>query len=57
MNKKKTEIIKAKFKIKSLIMLETKMSKEFHGYHIIIKDKSIMVMLKNQVDIKDNIIK
>lgn len=47
MNKKKTEIIKIKFKAKSLIILETRRSEDFNNYYMIIKDKFIIVIQKN----------
>lgn len=59
-NKKKVEIINAKFKVKSQIMLEISVSKDFKGCRMTIEDKSIMVMQKKQtkklflINIKDN---
>lgn len=50
MNKKEIEIIKAKFKAKSWSILETDISKNFNGCHIIIEDKVIIVVKKYYVD-------
>lgn len=61
MKKEETEITKVKFKAKTRTMLETGISKDFNSCHILIEAKSIMVILKNQVeklvliDVKDNI--
>lgn len=61
MKKEKTEIMKAKFKVKTRIILETHTLEDFNGYCMTIKAESIMVIQKNQteklvlVDIKDNI--
>lgn len=60
MKKEKTEIIKAKSKIKIQTILETGTSRNFNSCRMTIKGKSIMVVQKNQVeklvfiDIKDN---
>ena len=50
MNKKKTEIIKTKFKIKTQTILETGASKTFNSCYIIIKAKFIIVIQKNQAE-------
>ena len=58
--KEETEIIEAKFKAKTRIILEIGTTGDFNGCHITIKAESIMVVQKNQakklvlVDIKDN---
>lgn len=44
---KKIEIIEAKFKTKSQILLEISVSEDFRGYYMIIKDESILVIVKN----------
>ena len=44
MKKKKTEIVKAKFKTKTRTILETGASRDFNGCHITIEAESIMVV-------------
>ena len=59
-NKKEGEIIEAKFKAKSQIILETGASGDFNGCRMTIEAEFIIVVKKNQVeklvlvDIKDN---
>lgn len=48
MNKEKVKIIETKFIAKSQIILKTHVSEDFNGYCMIIEDKSIMVIQKNQ---------
>lgn len=48
MNKENVKIIETKFIAKSQIILETRISEDFNGYCMIIEDKSIMVIQKNQ---------
>lgn len=60
-DKEETEIIKAKFKAKSQIILKTRISETFNSYYMIIKDKTIIIIQKNQgnklliVNIEDDI--
>lgn len=60
MNKKKAEIIEAKFKAKSQTILQTGTLRDFNSCRMIIKAESIMIIQKNQEeklvlsDIKDN---
>lgn len=49
-NKKEAKIIKAKFNIKSQIILETCALGDLNDYHIIIEAESIIVMQKNQIE-------
>ena len=46
MKKKEIEIMKAKLKAKTQTILETGISKDFNGYCMIIKAKSIMIIQK-----------
>lgn len=61
MEKKETEIIEAKFKVKTRIILETNASRDFNSCYMTIKAKFIIVIRKNSakklvlVDIKDNV--
>ena len=60
MKKEETEIVEAKFKAKTRIILEIGVSEDFNGCRMTIEAESIMVVQKNQVeklvlvDIKDN---
>ena len=60
MKKEETEIMEAKFKAKTQIILENGASRDFNGCRMTIEADSIMVVQKNQVeklvfvDIKDN---
>lgn len=47
MNKEEAEIIEAKFKAKSQIMLETSTLEIFNGCCMTIEDKAIMVIQKD----------
>lgn len=60
MKKEMTQIIEAKLKTKTRVILETSISEDFNGCHMTIKAESIIVVQKDQakklmlVDIKDN---
>lgn len=47
MKKEETEIIKAKFKVKTQIILETGILRDFNNCHITIKTEFIIVIQKN----------
>lgn len=61
MKNKEKEIIRAKFKVKNRILLETDISEDFNSCYIIIKAESNMVVQKSQakklvlIDIKENV--